>query len=267
MTQVFDFTAGTTPLLLSIPHCGTRLPRDIAARMTPAALQLADTDWHVDTLYEFAGALGASVLRARYSRYVVDLNRPADDSNLYPGANSTGLCPTTSFAEQPLYRDGGEPDGAEVARRLDRWWQPYHAKLQSELARLRAQYGVALLFEAHSIRSVVPRLFEGRLPDLNIGTAAGASCAPGLLAAVTAVLAGQAGYSHVVDGRFKGGYITRAYGRPGAGVHALQLELTQRNYMEEAPPFSYLPERAGQLQPLLRQLVQRIIDWGEAQAA
>jgi N-formylglutamate deformylase len=264
--QVFEYTEGSGPLLLSIPHCGTALPDDIAARMTPAGLQLADTDWHVDTLYEFAAALGAGVIRSRYSRYVVDLNRPPDDSNLYPGANSTGLCPTSSFAEQPMYREGCEPDEKEIAGRLDRYWRPYHEKLQSELAGLRERHGAALLFEAHSIRSRVPRLFEGRLPDLNIGTAAGTSCAAGLLAEVKAVLSGQTRYSHIVDGRFKGGYITSAYGRPRDGVHALQLELTQCNYMAEEPPFGYLPERAGELQPLLRQLLGRIIAWGEAQA-
>lgn len=265
--QVFDFTPGTAPLLLSIPHCGTHLPDGIAMKMTPAAKELADTDWHVDQLYDFAFALGASVIRARYSRYVVDLNRPADDSDLYPGADSTGLCPTSSFARQALYQPGAEPDAGEVAQRLDTWWRPYHDKMQLELARLRQQHGVALLFDAHSIRSQVPRLFTGQLPDLNLGTAGGASCAPGLSAVVKSLLEGQADYSHVMDGRFKGGYITRAYGRPETGVHALQLELAQRNYMEEDPPFTYLRGRAQQLQLLLKPLLHKIIAWGEAQAA
>ena len=264
--QGYYFTEGSSPLLLSIPHCGTQMPGDIAARMTSAGQALADTDWHVDTLYEFASALGAGVIRSMYSRYVVDLNRPADDSNLYPGANSTGLCPASSFAEEPLYRGGCEPDAKEIALRVQNYWRPYHNKLQTELARLKRQHGVALLFEAHSIRSRVPRLFEGLLPDLNIGTAAGTSCARSLLAEVEEVVAGQSRYSHVVDGRFRGGYITRAYGRPDAGVHALQLELTQRNYMQEVPPFSYLPQRAEELKPLLQQLLEQITAWGEVHA-
>lgn len=265
--EPFEFTPGSVPLLLSIPHCATQLPPEIAATMTPAALELTDTDWHVDTLYDFAGDMGIGVIRPRYSRYVIDLNRPPDDSELYPGANGTGLCPTTTFANEALYRQGHEPDDAEIARRLDSWWRPYHSKLQSELQRLRERHGVALLFEAHSIASVVPRLFEGQLPDLNVGTADGASCAPALMQQVQTVLDGQSKYSHVTNGRFKGGYITRAYGQPEKGVHALQLELAQCNYMDEKPPFTYLPEEAEHLRHLLRQLLRRILDWGEAQAA
>ena len=259
--QVFEFTAGSAPLLVSMPHCGTRLPEELAATMAPEAREVADTDWHLERLYDFAVELGASVIQPHYSRYVIDLNRPADNSNLYPGANSTGLCPTSDFAECPLYLEGCEPDGDEVARRLDIFWQPYHEKLQEELARLREQYGIAVLFEAHSIRSVVPRLFEGQLPDLNIGTAAGGSCAAAMLAAVESVLDRQNDYSYVVDQRFKGGYITRAYGKPEAGIHSLQLELAQCLYMEEQLPFNYLPEKAAQLQPLLMQLLQCLIDW------
>jgi N-formylglutamate deformylase len=234
--------------------------------MTATALQVADTDWHVERLYDFASGLGASIIQPHTSRYAIDLNRPPDNAELYPGANGTELCPTSSFAEEPLYRDGAEPDSAEVTRRLDTFWHPYHQQLQAELARLKSAHGIAVLFEAHSIRSVVPRLFDGRLPDVNIGTASGSSCAPAMLAAVETLLAEQTTYTYVINQRFKGGYITRAYGNPHAGVHSLQLELSQRTYMEEQPPFHYRPDLAAQVQPLLRQLVQSLIDWARQEA-
>lgn len=264
--QIFDFTEGTTPLLVSMPHCGTRVPRAIAARMKPRAQLLADTDWHVDRLYDFAVELGASVLRPQYSRYVIDLNRPADNAPLYRDARGTSLCPTADFDGNPLYLDGETPSATEVQLRLRTWWRPYHDKLQSELERIRAEFGIAQLFEAHSIRSQVPALFDGKLPDISVGTVGGRSCAPGLLAAVCAVLDQQADYSFVVDQRFKGGHITRAYGAPLSNVHAVQLELAQCNYMEEQPPFTYLTERALPLQAVLRRLMERIIDWGRNEA-
>lgn len=263
--QVYEFHPGKVPLLVSMPHCGTFIPGDIAATMTPAARELADTDWHVDRLYGFAAELGASTIRPACSRYVIDLNRPPDDSNLYPGADSTGLCPDTDFDRRPLYLDGAVPDSEERARRLETWWRPYHERLGQALAQMHAAHGVAVLFEAHSIRSVVPRLFEGRLPDFNIGTAGGTTCATALRDTVRAVLEGQDRFSHVIDGRFKGGYITRAYGNPGAGVHALQLELAQCLYMQEALPFDFLPGQAASLQALLRTLLGHIIDWAQAE--
>jgi len=260
---VFDFIEGKTPLLISMPHCGTALPAEFAVGMTTTAQQVADTDWHLQRLYDFASGLGASIIQPHTSRYVIDLNRPPDNAELYPGANGTELCPTSSFAEQPLYSDGAGPDSAEVARRLATFWHPYHQKLQSELARLKSVHGIAILFEAHSIRSVVPRLFDGRLPDVNIGTAGGRSCAPAMLAAVETLLAGQKVYTYVINQRFEGGYITRAYGDPQANVHSLQLELSQRTYMQEQPPFHYRPDLAAQVQPLLRQLVECLIYWAQ----
>ncbi len=264
--QVYEFHPGSQPLLISIPHCGTHIPDDIASTMTPAALELADTDWHVDRLYDFAVELGAAIIKPSASRYLIDLNRPSDGHNLYPGADSTGLCPDSDFDRRPLYRNGSGPDAVETARRLECWWLPYHEKLQSELASLVAAHGAAVLFDAHSIRSRVPRLFEGQLPDLNIGTEDGKTCAASLLAAVKSVLEQQSDYSYVIDGRFKGGYITRAYGQPDAGVHALQLELTQCLYMRETLPFDYLPAQAAQLQPVLHALLERIIDWAHVEA-
>lgn len=267
----FDFTAGSLPILVSMPHAGERLPDDIAAAMTPCAQLSADTDWHLPRLYDFVRQMGASTLAAHHSRYVIDLNRPPEDSNLYPGMDTTGLCPLDSFAREPLYRPGHAPDAAEVARRLDRYWRPYHRQLQAELDRLLSLHGAVVLWEAHSIASRVPRFFDGRLPDLNFGTADGASCAPGLAEAVIAQVPPT--FSTALNGRFKGGYITRRYGRPQAGVHAIQLEMCQCLYMNEpgmeaallegadATPFAYRPDLAEQIRPTLQAMVQAAVTW------
>ena len=257
----FRFHQGTRPLLISMPHVGTHLPPAIAARLTDAARQVPDTDWHLERLYGFAGELGASILVATHSRYVVDLNRPPDNQSLYPGQDTTGLCPVDTFDKTPLYAAGDTPDDAEIDARRAALWQPYHRQLQTELDRLRAAHGTVVLWDAHSIRSVVPRFFEGRLPDLNLGTADGASCdlllADALLAIGKQAIGKQAnGYSAVLNGRFKGGYITRRYGQPALGVHAVQLELTQCSYMQEALPFDYLTSQAVGIQPHLRAMLQ-----------
>lgn len=255
----FRLVRGTQPLLLSIPHLGTHLPDALRGDYTDVALQRADTDWHLDRLYDFAQELGASVLQATHSRSVIDLNRPPDDQSLYPGRITTGLCPTETFRGEPLYRDGRMPDAAETARRLGLYWQPYHDALAAELDRLTALHGRVLLWDAHSIASRLPRLFDGKLPDLNLGTADGASCAAEVLAPVAAIAAGS-GFSAVANGRFKGGHITRQYGRPAHGVHAIQLELCQCLYMDEAAPFAYQPDRAAHLQPTLRAMLTAAAD-------
>ena len=229
---VFDFRAGRSPLLVSIPHDGRELPDDVAARMSAAGRALPDTDWHVAQLYDFVTSLGAGVLRARYSRYVVDLNRPADDAALYPGQVATGLCPERTFAGDAIYADGAGVDDAERARRVERYWRPYHERLAAELARIRERHGYALLWDAHSIRSEVPALFDGELPVLNLGTFGGRSCDSAIEQALWDV-ARLAPYPAVRNGRFVGGYTTRHYGRPGDGVHAVQLEIAQRAYMDE----------------------------------
>lgn len=259
--MVFHFKAGRLPMLVSMPHAGTDIADDIAATMTPAALARADTDWHLPQLYDFLQEMGVSTISAQYSRYVIDLNRPAENTNLYPGQDTTGLCPVDTFAREPLYQDGKAPDEAEVARRLARYWQPYHAQLHAELARLRSEFGQVVLWEAHSIASVVPRFFEGKLPDLNFGTADGKSCAAGLEQAVLGVARAQQQFSVAHNGRFKGGHITRFYGQPEQGVHAIQLEKCQYLYMDEQAPFGYRPDLAGQLQPLLREMVDAALDW------
>jgi N-formylglutamate deformylase len=245
---------GSLPLLVSLPHDGSHIPADIAGRLAPESRRAPDTDWHVSRLYAFAREMGASVLVPTHSRYVVDLNRPPDDVSLYPGQNTTGLCPAVRFSGDAAYLPGREPGPDEVADRVDRYWRPYHALLAAELQRLRERHGRALLWEGHSIRARVPFLFEGELPDLNLGTASGASCSPALQARLEAVLSAQRDYSWVANGRFKGGYITRRYGRPAEGVDAVQLELVQRNYMDE-DSFEWDESRATRLLPTLRALI------------
>ena len=254
--DTFTLHRGTAPLLVSLPHDGSEIPVALAARMTPEARRAPDTDWHVSRLYAFVRDLGGSMLVPRYSRYVVDLNRPPDDTSLYPGQNTTGLCPAVRFCNAPVYLDGQAPDAAEVEERVDRYWRPYHEALAEELDRLRKAHGRALLWEGHSIRgSDLPFLFEGRLPDLNLGTAGGSSCAPGVQARVEAALAAQDTFDHVVNGRFKGGYITRHYGDPEAGIDAVQLETSQRTYMDE-DSFAYDEAKAARVQPVIRSLVE-----------
>ncbi len=252
-------TPGTAPLLVSIPHCGTEIPDELAARMTPEALQRADVDWHLEQLYAFAKDLGASVLVARYARHVIDLNRPPQDESLYPGQDVTGLLPVDTFRKQPLYKPGQGVREGEADERRARYWQPYHDALRAELERLRAQHGRVVLWEAHSIASVMPRFFEGKLPDLNLGTDSGRSCAPRVQAAVEAVMGAQTAYTHVSNGRFKGGYNTRHYGDPARGIHALQLEQCQCTYMDEDAPFGYRLDRASQVQPLLERMLHAAV--------
>ncbi|MDF2784847.1 MAG: N-formylglutamate amidohydrolase [Pantoea eucrina] len=257
----FDFTPGRLPLLISIPHAGTQLTPEVAAGLSDAARSLPDTDWHLPQLYDFAHDLGASVLTGRYSRFVIDLNRPPDDQPLYTTA-TTGLWPETLFDGTPVFAPGMTPDSATRQRYLQTLWQPYHQQLQQELARLKAQYGYALLFDAHSIASRVPRLFSGVLPDLNLGTHDGASCSAAVSDALRQVCTDQQRFSWVMNGRFKGGYITRAYGQPAQGVEAVQLELAQHNYMDESLPFTWQPARASQLQPVLQQLLGALLTAG-----
>ena len=260
----FRFRQGTRPLLISMPHVGTHLPPALAARFTAEARHVPDTDWHLERLYDFAAEeLGASVLVATHSRYVIDLNRPPDDQNLYPGQDTTGLCPVDTFDKTPLYATGDVPGEAEIADRREVIWQPYHRQLQAELDRLKAAHGTALLWDAHSIRSVLPRFFEGKLTDLNLGTADGASCDPVLAEQLLAIAQQATGYTAVLNGRFKGGYITRQYGKPAAGVHAVQLEMTQCSYMQEQLPFDYLPDIAAGVQPQVRRMLDAVLAFAE----
>ena len=253
---------GNSGLIVSMPHVGTTLPAAIAARLTPAALQIADTDWHLPLVYDLE-AVDATILVATHSRLVIDLNRPPDDENLYPGRDTTGLIPLDTFRKEPVYR-GDVPDAAETAARRLHYWVPYHQALEAELARLRQEHARVVLWDAHSIASELPRFFSGRLTDLNFGTADGSSCAPELAEAILAPVREQQDYSWVLNGRFKGGYITRRYGRPERGLHAVQLEMTQIIYMDESPPFGLRPERCERLTPLLRRCVAAAEQWSRS---
>ena len=256
MDGICTLHRGSAPLLISLPHDGSAIPAALAERMTPEARRAPDTDWHVSRLYAFARELGASILVPEHSRYVIDLNRGEDDTSLYPGQNTTGLVPLVRFNGAPVYLPGQQPDAADVAARIDTYWRPYHAALRDELERIRTQHGRVLLWEGHSIRgSGLPFLFEGRLPDLNLGTANGASCSPALQARIEADLAAQTDYDWIANGRFKGGHITRHYGDPANGIDAVQLEISQRTYMDE-DSFDYDEARAARLQSLLRALLR-----------
>lgn len=260
MSDVYTLHRGSAPLLVSLPHDGSRIPDALAARMTPAARRAPDTDWHVARLYDFARELGASILVPRWSRYVIDLNRGEDDTSLYPGQNTTGLCPIVQFSGEQVYLPGQQPDADEVSARIERYWRPYHDALRAELSRLHAAHGRVTLWEGHSIKgSELPFLFDGRLPDLNLGTANGASCSGALQARIEAVLAGQSTCDWVANGRFKGGHITRHYGDPGNGIDAVQLETSQRCYMDEAT-FEYDDEKAARLQALLATLLRACLE-------
>jgi N-formylglutamate deformylase len=256
MKDVFELHRGTAPILVSLPHNGSVIPAELQSRMVERARRAPDTDWHVSRLYAFARELGASMLVPRYSRYVVDLNRPPDDTSLYPGQNTTGLCPAVQFTGAPVYLEGQSPSADEVAARIDTYWRPYHAALRDELARLHAAHGRVLLWEGHSIRgSDLEFLFPGRLPDLNLGTSGGATCSPERQARVEAALAKQSRYDFVVNGRFKGGYITRHYANPARGIDAIQLEISQRIYMDE-DTFEYDPAKAADAQAVIRSLLE-----------
>jgi len=250
---------GCAPLLLCMPHTGTEIPPAQAAGLVSQWLARKDTDWWIERLYAFADELGASVVRTALSRTVIDANRDPTGASLYPGQATTALCPTTTFDGEPLYRPGAEPPAAEIEARRRAFFEPYHAAVAAELARLRALHPAVVLYDCHSIRSLIPRLFAGVLPNCNVGTFGGASCAPGLTSSVEAACA-AGGFSHVTNGRFQGGYTTRHYGRPQAGIHALQMELACRGYLREPEgtvdagnwPCAYDEAFAAPLRALLR---------------
>ncbi|WP_169577635.1 N-formylglutamate deformylase [Sinimarinibacterium sp. CAU 1509] len=252
---------GSTPLLINVPHAGTHIPPAIAEAMNADALRVPDTDWHVDTLYDFAASLGASLMVATHSRYVVDLNRDPQGTALYPGADNSELVPLRRFDCEPIYREGKAPDADEVARRREVYWQPYHARLRQRIDDLRARHGHVVLLDAHSIRSQVPRFFDGKLPDLNLGSDSGLSCAARLAGRAMDVLSDTTLFSAIRDGRFKGGYITRHYADPAGGVHCLQLEIAQAAYMNEDPPWAWSAQRASRLQLLLIRLIETLVQW------
>ena len=262
MSECFTYHEGDSPLLISVPHDGRLLPPDIAARMTPEALAIPDTDWHVARLYESCKDLGASVIVASHSRYVVDLNRSMSDEALYEGQVSTGLCPAMTFSGAGIYSDGGVVPESEKKRRVVTYWKPYHEKIMSRLQELKDRFGYALLWDAHSIPSRVPSLFPGELTELNIGTNNGSSC-PQVIREAVAGIATASPYSSVLDGRFRGGFITRSYGSPADRQYAIQLELAQRSYMDEESTH-YDASRAKILRETLQRMLSVFIATAEA---
>lgn len=261
MMEIFNFKQGSSPLLVSIPHSGTQLPDAIANLVTEAGKKIADTDWHLNEVYDSLEGSDASVISATHSRYVIDLNRPSDGAPLYEGAPETALCPLHSFAGEPLYRQGNEPTTEHIQERIGKYWQPYHDQIRATLDRLKAEHGFAILWDAHSIRSREPMFFEGLLPDLNFGSNDGRSCDPDLSARLVSAAERSGRYSAVLNQRFKGGYITRAYGDPAHNVHSIQLEMTQSNYMMESPPWTMQPGIAAELSLQLRDLLNITVEW------
>lgn len=254
MTPV-EVTLGAGPVILGQPHGGTWLPDALVARLNANGRALADTDWHIGRLYD--GLLpGVTVVRATTHRYAIDANRDPEGASLYPGQNTTGLCPLSDFDGRAIWSAGQEPSADEVAARRAAFHAPYHAALTAEVERVRAGHGVAVLYDCHSIRSVIPFLFPGRLPVFSIGSNDGAACAPAVTGVVMKNCTNSDGYYHILNGRFKGGWTTRHYGRPGAGVHAIQMELAQRAYLAaEAAPWTYDAPRAEPLRAILARLL------------
>ncbi|TAJ74831.1 MAG: N-formylglutamate deformylase [Phenylobacterium sp.] len=270
MSDWLEIHRGDAPLVVSFPHTGIELPTQVAARLISPWLARKDADWWIEKLYDFAPSLGATTIRTAMSRTVIDVNRDPSGASLYPGQATTGLCPTTTFDGEPMYR-AGEPDRAEIDKRRAGYFNPYHAALQAELDRLRARHGKVVLYEAHSIRSAIPRLFDGLLPNFNIGTNDGATCDPALTAAVEAACDASE-FSRVTNGRFKGGWTTRHYGRPAEGVHAIQMELACRGYMDEPPglltsliwPTPYVEARAAPMRATLTTVLTACLDFAKA---
>lgn len=255
-----EVTPGSSPIVLGLPHTGTEIPADCLDRLNGAGRARTDTDWHIHTLY--GGLLDdVTTVRTPIHRYVIDVNRDPTGASLYPGQNTTGLCPLTDFDGQNIYHEGKEPTATEVDRRRAAYHAPYHAALRAELERVKALHGFAILYDCHSIRSEIPFLFENRLPDFNIGTNMGTTCAPGIEAAVAALCAQAEGYTSITNGRFKGGWTTRHYGNPSSGFHAIQMELAQSTYMSERAPWTFNEETADRLRVHLKSILETLSDW------
>jgi N-formylglutamate deformylase len=258
MTAVL-VTNGDCPVVLGMPHPGTAVEPTVLKGLNATGRKLADTDWHIPRLYDGL-APGLTIVQATFHRYVIDANRAPSDESLYPGQNTTALCPLTDFDGRPIHEDGQAPEAEEIKRRVAAFHMPYHDAIAAEIARVKARHGFAILFDCHSIRSRIPFLFEGALPDFNIGTNSGTTCDPRIEALVANVASRASGYTSVVNGRFKGGWTTRHYGRPADNVHAIQLELAQSTHLAtETAPFDYDPGKAKKLRPHLAAMLQGLI--------
>lgn len=257
-TDTFSYQQGNNPVIVSFPHDGVLLPSETKNHFNALGQQVPDTDWFVSQLYNFLPELDVSFFVPVFSRYVVDLNRSSKGGFLYPGQFETSVCPVATFDGESIYNDGCEPDEEEVQRRISAYWQPYHGHIQSEIARIKALHGYAILWDAHSIRSVVPQLFDGVLPDLNFGSGGGPSCAPEILKRVTDIAHAQNDFSVVENARFKGGFITRNYGKPDENIHSIQLEINQSIYMSDEQPTKLDESKSGQLRSLLRRFIKAL---------
>jgi N-formylglutamate deformylase len=264
MKPLFDFHSGSLPLLISVPHAGTTVPDDLLHRFTSVGQRLPDTDWHVDRLYEFARELGASLLVANYSRYVVDLNRAPDSNPLYETSPSSPVCAAATFAGESIYVGDQSPDREEVQARVATYWRPYHAQIEAELRRMHERFGYAVLWDAHSVASEVPALFAGVLPEFNLGTRDGAACPPAIANGLLDLLTEDGEFGAVLDGRFRGGYITQNYGRPAQRTFAVQLELAQRAYLEEGTHPDWRVDRARRVQELIARLLTKFLKLSES---
>ncbi|MDP7592782.1 MAG: N-formylglutamate deformylase [Litorilituus sp.] len=260
MDSSYTLTTGNIGVLISMPHNGQLIPKNITETMTSTARNVPDTDWYMDKLYDFANTMGAYIISPKYSRYVIDLNRSSHGKALYTNANNTELCPTTAFDLSSLYLPNKQPSSQEISERISCYWQPYHQELTNTLAHLKQKYHKVVLLDAHSILSKVPRFFEGKLPDFNFGSADGISCDEKLMQKVMQL--DLSPYTSISNGRFKGGYITRAYGAPKENVHAIQLELSQHTYMDE-PSDNYNEQKASQVKLKLKAIVQCLIDFAQ----
>lgn len=260
---MIEVTQGGSPLLLGLPHTGTDVPPEIWEALNSNGQGLADTDWHIHELYDGLVA-DVTTVRTPVHRYVIDVNRDPEGDSLYPGQNTTTLCPLTDFDGQAIYLDGAEPDEAEITRRRDAYHAPYHVALEAELNRIKALHGFAILYDCHSIRGDIPFLFEGRLPDFNVGTNLGATCDSSIEALVVAGCETATGYSSILNGRFKGGWTTRHYGQPTKGFHAIQMELAQATYCAEVPPWTMFSTRADTLREYLTHILSDLCNWRPA---
>ncbi|WP_120498479.1 N-formylglutamate deformylase [Kiloniella sp. EL199] len=253
-------TRGNGPIVLGMPHTGTWLPEKILSKLNANGKKLADTDWHIDRLYTDLLS-DVTIVKANFHRYVIDANRAPSGISLYPGQNTTGLCPVTDFDNQPIYKDGCEPDEAEIESRRQNFHAAYHAALQNELQRIRDIYGTAILYDCHSIRSTIPFLFDGLLPEFNIGTNNGETCDSVIEKSVWDICNSASGYSTVLNARFKGGWTTRHYGQPQNNIHAIQMELAQRTHLrEENSPYDYDKEKAEALRPYLKDILVKLTE-------
>ena len=245
---------GNGPVILSQPHGGTFLTPEMTEKLNKRGCEMADTDWHIHRLYDDL-LPEVTVVEAKFSRYLIDANRDPSGNSLYPGQNTTELCPSVDFEGLPIYQIEAQPDVEEIETRRKNYHAVYHTALSEQIERVRKIHGRVLLFDCHSIRSRLPFLFEGELPDFNLGNYNTSTCAPEIEDAALEICAGAEGYSCVLNGRFKGGWTTRHYGKPEKGIHVIQLELAQQTYMDESAPWLYHEEKAAKLRVHLKKLL------------